>query len=88
MEEIREHLTYKNTPLAVCLGKLTPQEQYELIRILLEAKSPVKICSHDITNPYLLSVLKQLQVQFAQCWVEEPLLLVPVQEQAQKREGK
>ena len=71
MEEIRQHLTYKNTPLTICLGKLTSQEQYEVVRILLESKTPVRVCTHDITNEYIIQVVKQLPVQFVQCWVEE-----------------
>ena len=77
MEEIRQHLTYKNTPLTICLNKLTSQEQYEVVRILLESKTPVRVCAHDITNSYLLAVLKQLPVQFVQCWVEELEHLAP-----------
>lgn len=76
MEEIRQHLTYKNTPLTICMGKLTPQEQYEVIRVLLESKTSVKICTHDITNNYLLEALKQCpRVEFVQCWAEEKVLL-------------
>jgi hypothetical protein len=74
MEEIREHLTYKNTPLTICMAKLTPQEQYEVIRILLESKTPVKICTHEATNKHINSILKQIQVLFVQCWEEEILL--------------
>lgn len=76
MDEIRQHLTYKNTPLLICLGKLTPQEQYEVVRILLESKTPVKLCLHEITNPYILGLVKNLSVTFTQCWKEEQLPLV------------
>lgn len=71
MDDIRAHLTYKNTPLTICLGKLTPQEQYEVIRILLESKTPVKLCTHDIQNEYLIRLVKELSVRFVQCWREE-----------------
>ena len=77
MDAIREHLTYKNTPFVICMGKLTPQEQYECIRIILESKSPVKICTHDATNECVTLLLKELPVQFVQCWAEEEVL-VPV----------
>lgn len=75
MDEIRQHLTYKNTPITICLGKLTTQEQYELIRILFESKTPVKICTHEITNVCILDVLKKLNLEFVQCWGEFPLVV-------------
>jgi hypothetical protein len=71
MDVIREHLMYKNTPITICLAKLTPQEQYEVVRILLGNNRNVKICTHDISNEFLLQVLKELPVQFVQCWAEE-----------------
>ena len=74
MDTIRDHLMYKNTPLAICLATLTPQEQYECVRILLESKSTVSICIHDTTNDYIIAVLKTLKVQFHQCWVTEQLV--------------
>lgn len=66
---------YKNTPITICLAKLTPQEQYEVVRILLGNNRNVKICTHDISNEFLLQVLKELPVQFVQCWAEEELLV-------------
>lgn len=71
MDVIREHLIYKNDPLTICMAKLTPQEQYECIRILLESKTPVKICTHESTNECITKLLKELPVQFVQCWVTE-----------------
>ncbi len=74
MDVIREHLMYKNTPLLICMSKLTPQEQYECIRVLLESKTPVKICTHDNTNQLITVALKELPVKFVQCWAEEIVL--------------
>lgn len=74
MDVIREHLMYKNTPITICLAKLTPQEQYEVVRILLGNNRNVKICTHETTNEFILKVLKELPVQFIQCWIEEELL--------------
>ena len=74
MDVIREHLMYKNTPLVICMSKLTPQEQYECIRILLESKTPVKLCLHDSSNQHVIQILKELEVKFVQCWAEEILL--------------
>ena len=76
MDVIREHLMYKNTPLTICMSKLTPQEQYECIRIVLESKTTsISICTHDCTNECIMKILKELPVQFVQCWVQElPIL--------------
>lgn len=74
MDEIRQHLTYKNTPLTICMAKLTSQEQYEVIRILLESKTPVKICTHEAISGYMIQVLAELPIKFVQCWKEEILL--------------
>lgn len=73
MDVIREHLMYKNTPLLICMRKLSPQEQYECIRVLLESKTPIKVCTHDTTNECIMRLLKELQVEFVQCWREEQL---------------
>ena len=75
MDVIREHLMYKNTPLTICMAKIPPQEQYEVIRILLESKTEqVSVCNHDSTNIYIDVILKKLNVMFVQCWKEELLL--------------
>jgi hypothetical protein len=72
MDVIREHLMYKNTPLTICMAKIHPQEQYEVIRILLESKTEqVTFCTHDSTNMYIDIILKKLDVRFTQCWKEE-----------------
>jgi hypothetical protein len=72
MDGIREHLMYRNSPLNICLAKITPQEHYELIRILLESKSDnITLCTHEATNSYVNIILKKLNVKFKQCWLEE-----------------
>ena len=74
MEIIREHLMYKNTSLNICMAKISPQEQYEVIRILLESKSKnVSICTHEATNAYIDTLLKKLNITFCQCWKEEAI---------------
>lgn len=75
MDAIREHLTYKNSPITICFAKLSPQEHYECIRVFLESKCEhVTFCTHDATNPYINHILKQLKVNFTQCWKESELL--------------
>jgi hypothetical protein len=74
MDVIREHLMYKNTPLIICMAKIPPQEQYEVIRILLESKTEqVSFCTHDSTNAYIDTILKKLNVKFVHCWKEQLL---------------
>ncbi len=72
---------YKNDPLTICMAKLTPQEQYECIRIVLESKSTsISICTHDSTNECIMKILKELPVQFVQCWCQElPILIQEAQ---------
>ena len=72
MDVIREHLIYKDVPLTICMGKLTQQERYEVIRLLLATRTKdVSICTHDATNDCLNKILKELKVSFTQCWTQE-----------------
>jgi hypothetical protein len=65
MEFIKEHLIYKDIPLHVCVGKLTRQEQYEFVRILIGTKKRhVTIClSHGEISDYLRQVLRALNLE-------------------------
>ena len=73
MDIIREHLMYKNAPLNVCMANITPQEQYEVIRILLESKTEnVTICKHGSTNKYIDILLTKLHVGFKNCKADVP----------------
>lgn len=72
MDVIREHLVYKNVPLTICMKNLKPIEQYEVIRLLLASKAKnIKICTHESTNDYITKLLKELPVEFVQCFVEQ-----------------
>lgn len=74
MEIIREHLIYKDVPITICMKELKPIEQYEVVRFLLATRCDhVSICTHESTNEYINSLLKQLPVKFVQCF-EVPLL--------------
>jgi hypothetical protein len=69
MDVIREHLMYKNSPITICMKDLSPQEHYEIIRIILESeKDNVSICTHDCTNVYIDIILNKLKIKFVQCW--------------------
>lgn len=71
MDLIREHLIYSEVPITICLKTIKPQEQYELIRLLLATRTKnVFICTHDSTNDYIDKLLKNLDVKFTQCHLE------------------
>ena len=67
MDSIREHLVYKNSPLEICFEHLTSQEQYEVIRILLESKTVVTICSHKKSNMFMNTLLEKLKIPLVEC---------------------
>jgi len=72
MDLIREHLMYKNSPLAICMGNITPQEQYEIIRIILESKTQdITVCKHNATNKYIDVLLDKLNITFKNCLIEQ-----------------
>lgn len=75
MDAIREQLVYKDVPITICMGKLKPIEQYEVIRFLLATRTKdVSICTHEATNEYITQLLKLLPVKFVQCFQPEELL--------------
>jgi hypothetical protein len=63
MDLIREHLIYKSVPLTIELDALKPQEQYEVIRLLLACrKEDVCVLVSDKSNKYILELLGILKV--------------------------
>lgn len=74
MESIREQLLYKQNKVHICMRSLTPKEQYECIRLLLATRTKdVFICTHEATNSYIDSILKQLNLSFYQCFIANSL---------------
>ena len=70
MDLIREQLLYKQNSLTICLGTLSPQEHYECIRLLLASRTKdVSICLHSVTNPYILQLVKKLNLTLIECCV-------------------
>ena len=76
MELIREHLMYKEIPLHVCVGKLTRQEQYEFIRLLIgSGKRHITIClEHGTVNDYTRQVLRDLRLECRSVECEPPVV--------------
>ena len=59
---------YKNSPLHICMASISPQEQYEVIRIVLESKTTeIKICKHNSTNNYIDILLSKLNIKLESC---------------------
>jgi hypothetical protein len=68
MDVIREHLMYKNSALNICMAKIQSQEQYEIIRIILESKTQdITVCKHDSTNMYIDTLLQKLNIPLKEC---------------------
>jgi hypothetical protein len=68
MDVIREHLMYKNSPLNICMAKIQSQEQYEIIRIILESKTQdITVCKHGSTNVYIDTLLQKLNISVKEC---------------------
>jgi hypothetical protein len=72
MDVIREHLMYKNSPLKICMSAISPQEQYEVIRIILESKTEkITICKHNSTNNYIDALLNKINITLTDCQLEQ-----------------
>ena len=75
MDLIREHLMYKNTDLNICMKNLTPQEHYEVIRIILGSQNKnIFICRHNVTNKYVNTILDKMNITAKDCSVVEESL--------------
>ena len=69
MDELRERFQYKDGSIEICFKRLTPIEQYEVIRLILAfPDKSVSICTHDSTSSYIDNILKTLPIQFYQCF--------------------
>lgn len=70
MEELREKIIYKDTPIEICLKTLTSTEHYELMRLMSAfPEKSVSICTHENTSKYIDTILKHLEnVTFFQCF--------------------
>jgi hypothetical protein len=53
------------------MRSISPQEQYEVIRIILESKSEnITVCKHESTNEYINILLKKLNIPIKSCLTE------------------
>ena len=74
MEVLREKLLYNTNKVHICMRDFSKQEHYEIIRLLLATRTKdVSICTHEATNSYVDSILKDLNVTFYRCFEPESL---------------
>jgi len=77
MDEFREKIQYKDGPIEICMNRLTSMEQYEAIRLMIAFPGKkVSICTHEHTNSYVNSILKEMDVVFYQCFSEKYLISI------------
>jgi hypothetical protein len=63
MDVIREHLMYKNNFLEIQMNSLKPQEQYEVIRLLLATRTKDVVVKIDSSvNKYVHNLLEKIGV--------------------------
>jgi len=68
MEQIREQLMYNDNKVHICMRTLTPQEQYECIRLFLATRTKdVFLCSHLPENEYVRKILCELKLETWLC---------------------
>ena len=74
MEVLREKLLYNTNKVYICMKDFSKQEHYEIIRLLLATRTKdVYVCTHETTNSYVDSILKDLNVIFYRCFELETL---------------
>lgn len=61
MEELREKIVYKSTPIEICFKPLNSTDQYEILRLISAfPEKQVKICIHENTSIYATNIIKNL----------------------------
>ena len=67
MDLIREQLMYKSNTFHVCVNKLTRQEQYEFVRLVMATrKEGVTIC-YDNSNQFITNILNKIGLIIGIC---------------------
>ena len=76
MEELREKIIYKDTPIEICMNALTSIEQYEVVRLANAFPTKqIHICTHEHTSVYIDDILKKIKnITFFQCF--QPSMLI------------
>lgn len=67
MDLIREQLMYKSNTLHVCINKLTRQEQYDFLRLVMATRSEGVTFCYDNTNPYITCILEKIKLSRISC---------------------
>jgi len=67
MDLIREQLTYKSNTLHVCVNKLTRQEQYDFLRLVMATRTQGVTFCYDDSNPYITCILEKIKLNRHNC---------------------
>lgn len=67
MDLIREQLMYKSNTLHVCINKLTRQEQYDFLRLVMATRSEGVTFCYDNSNPYITCILEKIKLCRGSC---------------------
>jgi hypothetical protein len=67
MDLIREQLMYKSNTLHVCVNKLTRQEQYDFLRLVMATRTERVTFCYDDSNPYVTCILKKINLERQKC---------------------
>jgi hypothetical protein len=61
MEELREKIIYRSTPIEICFNSLNSTDQYEILRLISAfPEKQIKICVHENTSSYATNIMKNL----------------------------
>jgi hypothetical protein len=63
MELIREQLMYKSNTLHVCVSKLTRQEQYDFLRLVMATRKEGVTFCYDNSNQYVTCLLEKIGLE-------------------------
>lgn len=76
MDVLKEQLMY-DTNILICFRDI--ENPYDAIRLILAyPNKKVSICTHDLSNTYVIDILQKMQITFVQCWTPEVLVPEPV----------
>jgi hypothetical protein len=63
MDLIREQLMYKSNTLHVCVSKLTRQEQYDFLRLVMATRKEGVTFCYDNSNQYVVCLLEKIGLE-------------------------
>jgi hypothetical protein len=67
MDIIREQLTYRGNAFHVCMNKLTRQEQYDFLRLVMATRKEGLTICYDNSNIYVKCILETIGLECGTC---------------------